>query len=66
MVSYKYAGLIIAISMIFFSFLTLVSFFYCMYVIYQGNWDQSTNEVENGTDRSDKSKGRSNPTKLET
>ena len=45
MVSYKYAGLIIAIAMIVFSLLTLVIFFYCMYVIYQENWDQSANEV---------------------
>ena len=66
MVSYKYAGLIIAISMIVFSLLALVSLFYCMYVIYQGNWDQSADEVENDTDRSDKTKGRSNLTKLET
>ena len=66
MVSYKYAGLIIAIAMIVFSLLTLVIFFYCMFVIYQRNWDQSANEVENDTHRSDKTKDRSNPTKLET
>ena len=63
---YKYAGIIIAIAMVVFSLLTVVSFCYCMYVTYQGNWDQSTNEVANKTERSDKTKGHSNPTELET
>ena len=65
--SYKHAGLIIAIAIIVFSLLTLVSFFYCMYVEYRGNWDrdQAVNNVENDAVKSDKTKHHSNPTNLQ-
>ena len=45
MKSYHAVAIGIGVVMVAFSLMTLISFFYCIYVMCQANRDQSTNEV---------------------
>ena len=62
MKSYHAVAIGISVVMVAFSLVTLISFFYCIYVMCQANRDQSTNEVGNDTMKSGKSTGYSRQT----
>ena len=55
--SYHAVAIGIGVVMVAFSLMTLISFFYCIYVMCQANRDQSANEVGNDTMKSGKSTG---------